>query len=361
MNKITMFIPSLAKGGAERVFVNLANELSKTIDIELVTCSGGDFVDELSDKVNYHDLNSKSLVRGILPLFIFFIKKRPKVIFSTIKEQNIICLILNIISFNFGEIYIREANTLSQETDFEKGVKSKLRALIIKLVYPLASGIIVLSDLMKEDLKNFLLFNASKVFVIENPVDHSMIIEKSNEAIDDVLPKDKIIILTLARLYPSKGHKKLIRLVHAINKLENEKKVCLVCIGDGWYRKELEAYSSYLDVNDSVLFLGGRRNPYPYIKRSNILALASDFEGMPNTILEGVCLNKKILCSENSGAAPIIVKRSNSGVIFSDDKILDSYIELKNISKFDGYLYIKSNHDIKEIASKYKKILIGGK
>ena len=58
--KITIFLPNLSGGGAEKVMITIANELSKEYTIDLVAVRAvGIFSSDISPSVNLINLNGK--------------------------------------------------------------------------------------------------------------------------------------------------------------------------------------------------------------------------------------------------------------------------------------------------------------
>ena len=68
--KISLILPSLRGGGAERMLLNIANEFSKQdLDVDLVLVQKeGPYLNKVGKNVNIVDLKSKRVLYSLLPL-----------------------------------------------------------------------------------------------------------------------------------------------------------------------------------------------------------------------------------------------------------------------------------------------------
>ena len=76
-------------------------------------------------------------------------------------------------------------------------------------------------------------------------------------------------------------------------------------------------------LNNSIKIISFKKNPYPYIKRSDVFILSSIFEGLPNVLLEALALNKFIISSNCPTGPSEILDNGKGGLLFkmknSDD------------------------------------------
>ena len=77
----------------------------------------------------------------------------------------------------------------------------------------------------------------------------------------------------------------------------------MIIIGKGKNKFLLEKYININKLNHKVKLIGYKKNPYPYIKKSNIVLLSSKYEGLPNILLEAQFL-KKYIISTNCPTGP---------------------------------------------------------
>lgn len=99
-------------------------------------------------------------------------------------------------------------------------------------------------------------------------------------------------------------------------------KYCVV--GDGEDKDYLENLAIKLGVNNRVLFVGSKKNIFPYLLNSDVFVMPSYSEGFPLAVLEAAAAGKPIVCSD------ISIFRE----IFDGDEVvrfeLDNLMNLKN-------------------------------
>ena len=72
-------------------------------------------------------------------------------------------------------------------------------------------------------------------------------------------------------------------------------------------------------LNKIIKIISYKKNPYPLIKHSDIFVLSSIYEGLPNVLLEAICL-KEFIISSNCPTGPREILDSGKG---------DYYLNLK--------------------------------
>lgn len=75
---------------------------------------------------------------------------------------------------------------------------------------------------------------------------------------------------------------------------------------------------------DYVKIINFKKNPYKYINQSNLFLLSSTYEGLPNVLLEAMCLKKFIISSNCPTGPKEILKNGKLGMLFpcKNEKIL---------------------------------------
>ena len=309
MKKIIFGITSLTLGGAERVLVDLVNELSKKYDITIFTIySRGELEKELNEKIKIKSMydvpyNQLSKIQKlIIPLKILlrknkifekYIKKDYDIeiaflegpitrLFSVKNEKaKKIAWIHNDISFVFGN-----------------GIKAKLKRKIDSKIYSKYKTLVFVS---KENLNNFNktypdIENDKKV--IYNYINKENIIEKANIFEAKEINKNNKNFITVARLVPQKGIDRIIN-VHS-KLIKQGLKHYFYVIGDGPEKEKLKKQIKENDVKDTFILLGKKENPYPYIKKADYFCLFSKFEGYGMVLEEAKILNKNILITNTA-------------------------------------------------------------
>ena len=367
MKKILFGITSLTIGGAERVLVDLANELCNDYDITIFTIyPNGEFEKSLSNKIKLKSLYSKrynelsKIQKVFVPLKVWINKKQ---IYKKYIKGNFDVEI----AFLEGPI-TRLISVKNRDTKkvawihndisrvFGNNLKSKIKRHIDEKIYNKFDELVFVSKDNKKSFEKFYKNNAVKKEIIYNYINSENILKKSNDEIPEIFAEDELNFVTVARLVEQKGIDRLIR-VHSKLIKENLKHKIWV-IGDGPEYKKLESLVDINSVKDTFKLLGKRENPYPYIKKADYFCLLSYFEGYGMVLEEAKILGKDILITNTAAReavegyeyATIIENNENDIYKILKEKILKGKDAINKSEKTKDY----NNEDI---IQKIKNIL----
>jgi glycosyltransferase involved in cell wall biosynthesis len=300
-DNIQFLITSLNGGGAEKIASNMINYMVQDdYNISAVTIlSRYQYPDAFSivapiERFNfqYHSLIDYFC---IIPLSIFkynrsLKKKNIHYSYSFLILDNMI----NIISGYFNndtKIIISVHTSLIQRYN-----KNTPLLYVIKFIYSRADVIISISNSITDELKSVLKINENKIVTIPNPICIENIVKLSEENIVELTFDDQLkYIIMVGRLEKHKGVNHLINISKYIN---NYIKCKILICGDGELFDELNGFVKENKLDDIVILLGWKKNPYKYIARSNLLILLSDLEALPTVLIEGLALGKKIISTD---------------------------------------------------------------
>lgn len=146
-----------------------------------------------------------------------------------------------------------------------------------------------------------------KSVVILNPVD------TAGYPIHDFTHEKKEIV-TVGRLEPQKNQKLLI---DAFSLIADElADYSLVVYGEGSLREELEAYIKEKRLQDRVFLPGAKSNIQDYIKDAALFVLSSDYEGIPNALIEAMAIGLPCVSTDCSpGGARELIESDENGLI----------------------------------------------
>ncbi len=137
-------------------------------------------------------------------------------------------------------------------------------------------------------------------------------------------PADKtgnpLTITCVANLRPVKRHDRLLEsYARARPVLDNEGVASrLWIVGDGPCRSDLETLARDLGLDNSVRFWGYRNDIPQLLSHTDIIALTSDFEGMPMALIEGMAAGCAPVAPEVGGIPEVIV-HGKSGLLVRPD------------------------------------------
>jgi glycosyltransferase involved in cell wall biosynthesis len=144
---------------------------------------------------------------------------------------------------------------------------------------------------------------AGRVSVIPNPP--AMAIAGS---VQPVLP-DRYI-LGVGRLEPQKRWDRLIAALPAL-----PERIPLVILGDGTARSTVTAQVARLGLGDRVHLPGHVADPFPAMAGAAVLALTSDFEGVPGVLREALSVGTPVVSTDSSCAVAEIIGDASLGTI----------------------------------------------
>ena len=102
-------------------------------------------------------------------------------------------------------------------------------------------------------------------------------------------------------------------------------------------RNNLELFIKRNNLNKIVKIINFKKNPFPYLKKSDLFVLTSNFEGLPNVLLEAATLKKFIISTDCPTGPKEIVDNGKNGILVK----MNDY---KNLSeKINFFIKIKSS------------------
>lgn len=174
--------------------------------------------------------------------------------------------------------------------------------------------VIAVSRHIAEDLRPKHL-GCGKVAVIPNGLDLEVIDGAAEEASCKPglpIPAGAIVIGTVGRLFPDKGHKDLFK---AISMLQTEfPALVLLVIGDGPFAGHLREYCAKIDICDRVIFAGVRHDMKKAYGVMDIFAMPSLREGLPMSLLEAI-LCKRVVVATKAGGMPEVLGYGKRGTL----------------------------------------------
>ncbi|SDI00482.1 glycosyltransferase [Desulfosporosinus hippei] len=366
---LSLYIPSLAGGGAEKITVNLANCFAaQGLKVDLVVSDlKGPLLKDISDKIRIIDLRSSRVIFSLIPLVIYLARNKPRAILSSLNYANVIVIISSLLA-NFlakakTRVYVAEHSTLSQTLLHPPNFRTKFLPLLMKHTYKLADGIITVSKGVAADLAKIIGIPPSKIFVIYNPVFNKNVIFKKMETPDHpwFKPGSPPVILGVGRLHPAKDFSCLIK---AFKALREELDVKLVILGEGEERSKLELLINDLGLQDEIDLPGFVRNPYEYMDHSSVFVLSSQWEGLPTVLIEALACGLPIVSTDCPSGPREILEDGKYGLLvrvgdeLSLTKALSDILTNKvGIEKIPAETLM--TYEYETAANQYLKLLIG--
>jgi len=185
-----------------------------------------------------------------------------------------------------------------------------------------ASRVIAVSKALKEIMVQ-LGIPDWKISVISNGVDTEKFrpLSKSEAREKLGLPKDSKVVLSVGHLTANKGFDLLIKAMKILSKRSPHRNICLLIVGEGVFRKELEKIVSALDLDRHVVLAGAvsHEQLVLWYGAADLFCLASEMEGWPNVILESLACGTPVVAT-TAGGIPEIIKSDRIGLLTGRDE-----------------------------------------
>lgn len=160
--------------------------------------------------------------------------------------------------------------------------------------------------------------------VVGNILSTEYVRSRGIENVDIMIDSQKINLLTVCRItFDSKALDRAITVIKKIKQqLADSFNLKWYIIGDGSDYKLLKQLIHDNELQNDVVLLGGKTNPYPYMKDMSMFFLPSRREGKPMVVTEAFMMGLPALVTEYSSAREqvrdgidgIIVENSEQGI-----------------------------------------------
>jgi glycosyltransferase involved in cell wall biosynthesis len=218
-------------------------------------------------------------------------------------------------------LILTEHTTLS--ADRANARKWSPRALLLpwttRALYPLADEVVAVSDGVADDMCQVSGLARSKVQTIYNPIDAERLKAEAAEALEYPWFADGAapVILAIGRLETQKNFPNLLR---AFAQVRRTREARLLILGEGSERQRLTGMVEELGLTGDVALPGFVGNPAAYMARSVLLAMSSNWEGMPVALMEALTLGTPVVSTDcPSGPAEILHRGEYGEMVPMDD------------------------------------------
>jgi glycosyltransferase involved in cell wall biosynthesis len=152
---------------------------------------------------------------------------------------------------------------------------------------------------------------ADKVMLIENILPKEFVMQRSN-AFEVNFEKECMNLCSVGRFTYQKNFDNVPEITRYL--LDHQVRVKWYLIGYGGDEELIKAKIKEYDVEEQVIILGKKSNPYPYIKACDIYVQPSRYEGKAVTVREAQTLAKPVVIT-NFSSANSQLKNGIDGVI----------------------------------------------
>ena len=357
MISVLFLIPTLDRGGAENVLVNLVNKLNPNkYQITVQTLFDRDSQkNRLREDIEYrtflyHQFRGNSKLFSAIPAGLLYrriVKKRYDIIVSYLEGPT-----THIIS---GCPYrdtkkVCWFHTQLNPRRFQVGFWGRHAAL---QAYRKMDAIIFVSSKIKESFEHIAGDLGVKTAVLYNTINDEEIRNLAREELKDFsFPKKSINIISAGKITDVKGYDRLAKVQCRLIREGVESHIFI--LGTGADRDRIEEYVREKGISDYFTFLGFKDNPYKYIARADLFVCSSRREGYSTAISEALVLGVPVLSTSCSGTEELLGENDEYGMTV-DNSEEGLYEGLKRIICYDELL------DHYRKAAEKRSILFSGK
>lgn len=309
-----IFLPSLEGGGAERVFVQLANEtVRRGVSVDLVLASvHGPYLDELGGAVRVVDLRASGVLSSLPRLIRYLRAEQPEVMLSALDHANVIAILACGIAHSKTRCVVSVRSVPTAVYRYDRSISRWIMLRLAGIAYRFADRIVANSQAAAADLTQSLRIPKSRIGVIYNPVDVERIVEMSYELIDEPWLdfETSPIILSVGSLAVLKDFPTLIT---AFSIVRAERNCRLVILGDGPDRGKLESLIHRLRLQQDVYLPGFVSNPFRWLRLATVFVSSSLTESCPNALMQALACGTPVVSTDCAGGSAEILEHGKWG------------------------------------------------
>ena len=316
--KILFLIHDLGHGGAEKVLVNLVNNMDpEQFDISVTALFGGGVNEQfLAPHIRYRAVYSRAfpgnshLMKLLTPrqLHRMYVKEHYDIEVSYLEGP---CA--RIIS-GCTDPATKKVCWIHIEQRTQKRAAGSFRSFREAMdCYGRFDRIICVSDTVRKDFLGLLPVKAPTE-VLYNTNESEKIMSLSGESVEDGLFSDREIKLVgVGKLLKNKGFHRMLPIVQRLRADGNP--VRLYILGIGPMEEELKQLSAELGIADAVTFLGYQTNPYKYVAKCDLFVCASFAEGFSTAATEALIVGTPVCTVEVSGMKEMLGENNEWGIV----------------------------------------------
>lgn len=322
MKKVLFLIHDLGHGGAEKVLVNLVNNMDHTkFDITVMALFGGGVNEQfLAPHIRLINCFSKAfpgnshLMKLLSPsqLHRLLIKETYDIEISYLEgpSARVISGCMDPCTKLVSWIHIEQHSA-------EKAAASFRSVSEAKRCYSRFQKIVCVSESVRQDFQEALHIDVPHV-VLYNTNETAKILSLKDEPVDLAFSERELKLVGVGKVLKSKGFDRLAR-IHVRLKKQGYP-VHTYILGIGPERENIEAYLRQEHCQDSFTFLGYQTNPYKYVSKCDLFVCASLVEGFSTAATEALIVGTPVCTVEVSGMKEMLGENSEYGLVIPNDE-----------------------------------------
>lgn len=317
--KILFLIHDLSHGGAERVLVNLVNNIDKEkYDVTLLSLFRGGINEKyLSKNIKYKTIFNRTfpgnsrLMMILSPSMLhrLYIKDHYDIEVSYL-EGPCTRIISGCESKNTKLVAWVHSDFSVENNNPYASFKNKKEAINC---YSKFDEVVGVSQQVLDDFKKFYP-NVKSTCVLYNTNETNKIVEKAKEVIDDIYVKsDEINIFSAGKLTEIKGFYFLPKVIRKLR--DDGFPAHMYILGTGEEEEMLKKEAREYSVENYFDLLGFEENPYKYLSKANLYVCSSIREGFSTAVTEALVLGIPVVSTRCAGTDELLGHNNEYGII----------------------------------------------
>lgn len=297
--RISIFIPDLNAGGAQRVAVGLANGFARRgIRTTLLIGNGdGPFRDNVNQAVIVEDFRSTTLA-SVGKIRRHLQRERPQVLLSLMTHANIAAIIATRLSLVSTALVISERISLQEPIVTRR---DRMLRRLMPMLYPRADAIVTVAEQIRSELVAEIGLDPEKIVAIANPVvdvEFRDAIDRARSAITAAAdhPAPTKVILGVGRLYPQKDFTTLLQAFALV--AQHRQDARLIIAGEGPERAQLISLGQRLGIGTRITLPGFVTDPAQLMTQADVFVLSSRAEGLPGVLIQAMACGARVVSTD---------------------------------------------------------------
>ena len=317
MKKTLFLIHDLGQGGAEKVLVNLVNNMDRSkFDISVTALFGGGVNEQfLAPDIHFHagfpkevPGNSKLMklltptqlhrmcVKEHYDIEVSYLEGPSARVISGCSDAN-----TKLVSWIHVEQHTMERLSGSFRSEREA-----------RKCYDHFDKTVCVSQYVHDDFCRILNFQ-KPCHVLYNTVESEKILANANDAAPELMDDENMRLMAVGTLKESKGY---MRLLSIIKRLRDERhSIHLYILGIGPLQQEMERFIQANNLQEAVTLLGYQTNPYKYVSKCDLFVCASFAEGFSTAATEALIVGTPVCTVEVSGMKEMLGEHNEWGIV----------------------------------------------
>ena len=318
MTKILFLIHDLSVGGAEKVLVNLVNNMDpQRFDVTVMALFGGGVNEQfLKPHIHYkavfrHTVPGNSKLMQLLTprqLHRWFIRERYDIEVSYLEgpSARIISGCPNADTKLVSWIHVEQHTHEAASSSFRSYREAEK-------CYARFDKTICVSEYVKKDFHA--IFPALRnLEVLYNTNETRQILAQMDEPVEDgMFRADEIKLVGVGKIVPVKGFDRMARIHKRLR--DDGFPTHFYALGVGPEQENIERYLAENRLTDSYTFLGYQTNPYKYVAKCDLFVCASTAEGFSTAATEALIVGTPVCTTEVSGMREMLGEHDEWGVV----------------------------------------------